>query len=104
MKKTQGYRTNLVAASFVDFVGKSMKDDLVKDLLSVHYYAVLTDGRSNSSILEQEALYVLFLSPSSGLPVLKFLSVESPQYAHADGLKACIVDSFHRISITPLHT
>ena len=77
-----------------------MKDDLVKDLLSAHYYAILTDSSTDSSILQQEALYVLFLSPSSGLPVLKFLSVESPEHAHADGLKACIEDSFHRIAIT----
>ena len=80
-----------------------MIDDLVKDLLSVHYYSILTDGSTDSSILKQEALYVLFLSPSS-VPILKFLSVESPEYAHADGLKACIEDSFHHISITPLHT
>ena len=100
IKKTQGNQINRAAASFTDFIGKSMKDYLVKD----HYYAILTDGSTDSGILKQEALYVLFLSPSSGLPVLKFLSVESPQYAHADGLKACIVDSFHRISITPLHT
>ena len=66
MKKTQSYCT-----SFVDFVGKPMKDDLVKDLLSAHYYAILTDISRDSSILEHEALYVLFLSSSSGLPVLK---------------------------------
>ena len=71
-----------------------MKDDLVQGLLSVHHYANLTDGSTDSSILEQEVLYVLFLSPSSGLPVLKFLSVESPEHAHADGLKACIEDFF----------
>ena len=81
-----------------------MKDDLVKNLLSVHYYAILTDGSTDSSIIEQEALYVLFLSPSSGFPALKFLSVESPKHAHADGLKACLEDSFHLIGITPLHT
>ena len=45
-----------------------------------------------------------FFSPSSGLPVFKFLSVESPEHAHADGLKASLEDSFHRIGITPLHT
>ena len=71
-----------------------MKDDLVQGLLSEHHYANLTDGSTDSSILEQEVLYVLFLSPSSGLPVLKFLSVESPEHAHADGLKACIEDFF----------
>ena len=104
MKKTQAYYNDRVAAGFVDFVGKSMKDDLVKDLLSAHYYAFLTDGSTDSSILKQEALYVLFFSPSSGLPVFKFLSVESPEHAHADGLKASLEDSFHRIGITPLHT
>ena len=36
-----------------------MKDYLVKD----HYYAILTDGSTDSGILKQEALYVLFLSP-----------------------------------------
>ena len=77
--------------------------DLVKDLLSVHYYPILTDGSTDSSILKQKPLYVLFLSLSS-VPVLRFLSVESPEHAHADGLKACIEDSFHCISITPLHT
>ena len=35
---------------------------------------------------------------------MEFLSVESPKHAHADGLKACTRDSFHRIGITPLHT
>ena len=59
MKKTQGNRINRAAASIIDFVGKSMKDYLVKD----HYYAILTDGSTDSGILKQEALYVLFLSP-----------------------------------------
>ena len=37
-------------------------------------------------ILEQKVLHVLFLS-SSRVSVLKFLSVDTPQPAHADGLK-----------------
>ena len=53
VRKTQDYRTDRAAASFVDFVGKSMRDDLVKELLSVHYYAILTDGSTDSSILKQ---------------------------------------------------
>ena len=35
MKKTQGYRTDRAAVSFVDFAGKSMKDDLVKKIFQV---------------------------------------------------------------------
>ena len=62
----------------------------------------MTDGSTDASILEQEFLYVLFFSSFSGVPVLKFLSVDTPQHAHTDGLKQCIKDSFQRIEITPL--
>ena len=78
-----------------------MKEDFVKDILNTPYYSILTDGSTDASILEQEVLYVLFLS-SSGVPVLEFLSVDTPQHAHADGLKQCIEDSFQHIGITPL--
>ena len=33
---------------------------------------------------------------------MKFSSVDTPQHAHADGLKQCIEDSFQRIVITPM--
>ena len=62
MKKAQGYRTDHATARFIDFVGKSMKDDLVKDLLSVHYYAILTDG----SIFEKRCMsYFYYLHLNS---------------------------------------
>ena len=100
MKKSTCYRSDRAAAKFVDCVGKAMKQDFVKDILNGRYYSYLTEGSTDASILEQEVLYVLFLS-SSGVPVLK-LSVDTPEHAHADGLKQCIKDSFHRIGITPL--
>ena len=78
-----------------------MKEDFVKDILDAQHYSILTDVSTDASILEQEVLYVLFLS-SSGVPVLKFSSVDTPQQVHADGLKQCIEDSFQRIGITPL--
>ena len=101
MKKSTCYCSDRAAAEFVDCVGEAMKEDLVKDILNTPYYSILTDGSTDASILEQEVLYVLFLS-SSGVPVLEFLSVDTPQHAHADGLKQCIEDSFQHIGITPL--
>ena len=59
----------------------------------------MTDRGNDASILEQEVLYVLFLS-SSRVPV--FLSVDTPHHAHANGLKQCIEDSFQPTGITPL--
>ena len=101
MKKSTCYCSDRAAAEFVDCVGEAMKEDFVKDILNTPYYSILTDGSTDASILEQKVLYVLFLS-SSGVPVLEFLSVDTPQHAHADGLKQCIEDSFQHIGITPL--
>ena len=101
MEKSACYRSDREAVEFVDCVGKAMKDDFVKDILNAQYYSILTDGSTDASILEQEVVYVLFLS-SSGVAVLKFLSVNTPQHAHADGLKQCIEDSFQRVGIPPV--
>ena len=101
MKKSACYRSDRAAAEFVNCVGKAMKDNFVKDMLNAQYCSILTDESTDASILEQEVLYVLFLS-SSGVPVLQFSSVDTPQQVHADGLKQCIEDSFQRIGITPL--
>ena len=98
MEKSACYRSDREAVEFVDCVRKAMKEDFVKDILNARYYSILTDGSTDASILEQEVLYVLFLS-ASGVAVSKFLSVDTPQHAHADGLKQCIEDSFQRIGI-----
>ena len=76
MKKSTCYRSNRAAAKFVNFVGKAMKEDFVKDILNSWYYSVLTDWSTDASTLEQEVLYGLFLS-SGRVPVLKFLSINT---------------------------
>ena len=61
MKVTKGYKTDRAAASFVDVIGQSMKVSFVEDLLSAHYYSLLTDGSTGASILEQEVMNFFFL-------------------------------------------
>lgn len=46
---------------------------------------------------EQELVYVLFLK--DGAPVIKFLGVESPEQADAEGLQNSITRAFSRIDI-----
>ena len=102
MKKSTAYRNDRAAASFVDVIGREMRQEFVTDILDARYYSLLTDSSTDASILEQEVLYVLFLS-KEGRPVVKFLSVESPDHAHAEGLKLCIEESFQRIGILNLY-
>ena len=102
MKVTKGYKTNRAAASFVDVISQSMKDSLVKDLLSANYHSLLTDGSADASILEQEVIYVFFLS-KKGEPVIKFFNIQTPDHAHAGTLKKCIETTFHSISTVSMY-
>ncbi|XP_066915547.1 zinc finger protein 862-like [Clytia hemisphaerica] len=93
MKKSHSYRNDRAAAQFIDTFGKEMKDSFVNDLLNANYYSVLTDGSTDASITEQEVVYVLYLS--GGEPKVKFLGIEAPDQATADGLKENIEKAFH---------
>ena len=49
----------------------NMKVSFINYLLSANYYSLFTNGSTDASILEQEVIYVLYLS-KQGEPVVKF--------------------------------
>ena len=79
-----------------------MKDSFVEHLLSANYYSLLTNANTNVSILEQEVIYVLFLSKNGEL-VVKFFSIQTSDDAHAEGLKKCIENALHSIGIVSMY-
>ena len=91
------YRNERAAANFVDTCGEILKDELITDLKNANYYSVLMDGSTDSSVIEQELVYVLFLD--KGVPTVKFSSIESVQSADADGLLSSLKDSFERVGV-----
>ena len=97
-KYHKGYRNERSAANFVDTCGQVIKDNMVQDLLNAKYYSVLMDGSTDSSVTEQELIYLLFLG-KNGIPEVKFFSVESVKAADADGLKSSLKEAFERIGI-----
>ena len=57
----KGYRTDRAVAVFIDFIAESMKLPLKECLMKAKYYSVLQDGSTDTSVSEQELVYVLFL-------------------------------------------
>ena len=49
----------------------NMKVSFINDLLSANYYSLFTNESTDASMLEQEVIYVLYLS-KQGEPVVKF--------------------------------
>ena len=76
-----------------------MKEGFAKDFVNTWYYSVLSDGSTDSAVIEQELVYVLYLS-KDGVPIVKYLSIESAENGDASGLKNCITKAFQRFRIT----
>ena len=92
LKFCRNYRNERAAADFVDNCGGILKESLVNDLLNTNYYSVLKDGSTDSSVVEQELVYIIFLN--KGVPKVKFSSIESVQSANTEGLLSSLKDSF----------
>ena len=78
-------------------IGKVTMDSLQKDLANAHYFCVLSNGSTDSSVIEEEIVYLLFLK--SGKPLLKLLSTEPANNTNAEGIIECIKTAFERIGI-----
>jgi hypothetical protein len=94
----ESYATDRAAAKFVNVIGQITRESLNADLAKARYYSILNDGITDVSTTEQELVYVLFLQ--DGTPVIKFMGVESPAQADAEGLQTAIETSFSRIGIS----
>ena len=59
--KTQAsYATDDAGAIFGNFIGRYNVDLLKKDLDKINYFSILTDGSTDASITEQEAMFIFF--------------------------------------------
>ena len=75
--KTQAsYATDDTGAIIGNFIGCYNVDLLkkTKDKHKINYFFELTDGSTDASVTEQEAIYILFLN--NGVPIVRYFSIE----------------------------
>ena len=102
IKKFQSYVTDRVAADFTDCIAKVKKEDIIKAISTSNYFSLLTDGSTDSAVIEEEVLYLLFLN--EGKPEINFFSIKTPSHTTAEGLKEAISSAFKRTGMTEFHT
>ena len=61
----------------------------------ITFVFILSDGSTDSSVTEEELVYVFFLL--CGKPMLKFLSIEQANNANAEGIHSCIKEAFEQV-------
>ena len=52
------YVTDRACAVFTEDIGKVTKESLAEDFANARYYSVLSDGSTDSAVIEQEVVYV----------------------------------------------
>ena len=54
------YRNDRACDNFIDSIGKVIKENISKDLAKARYFCVLSDGSTDTSILEEELVYIFW--------------------------------------------
>ena len=74
---------------------KSIKLKLADSLASCNYYSCLNDGSTDSSVTEEEVIFILF--SKEGVPTPKYLSTEPVKIADTPRIVQSIEDIFEII-------
>ena len=82
------------SAYFGDYTGKVLREDVKQLISKSKYYSVLSDGSTDSSVTEQETIYILFIC--GDVPDLKYFSIESVKVADSAGLKETLEKAYLR--------
>ena len=101
VKFTGAYENETACKTFIFGIAEWLFDENVKKKLDlVNFIAVLCDGSTDSSITEQECIYIIFVDPETSKPTIKFFEVVAPSESQdAPGLKRAITDSFKAHSL-----
>lgn len=96
------YESDMACGEFIDFIGRDLQQQLNKDLSKAKFFSVLCDGSTDSAVLENEIVYVLYFDPepanSDSVEVkTSFLKVNYLDHQHAEGVAKAINDSFQEI-------
>ena len=81
------YLSSNAAKCFITSISDTIKQDFVNDMLKAPYVCILTDGSTDSSVIEQEVILIRYVQ--SGIPttkqlLLKHYRVELPKVSRLE--------------------
>ena len=99
VKFTGAYENENACKNFIFGISEYLFEENVKKKLHlVNFIAILCDGSTDNSVIEQEVLYVIFTDPETFKPTMKFFEVVAPADSQdAPGLKNPILQHFINI-------
>ena len=88
------YINDHACAEFIDNISEVYEDDFISLFNELKYFSILVDGSTDTCGKEKEIIYILYLDPVLGKPVLRFFSISTPTSQAADGIFQKINETF----------
>ena len=92
----KAYLADKKCAEFTKYIANVIRTELDNDLKNCNYFTCLNDGSTDSSITEQEVIYVLY--SKDGVPTVRYLSIETINVANAPEIVPLIQDAFQQVN------
>ncbi|XP_033758057.1 zinc finger protein 862-like [Pecten maximus] len=92
------YRNDKGCKTFIEHIANSEIEKIKKDVMESRYFSVLSDGSTDSSITEQEAVYIRYIGPE-GKPQTECCDIVSLETADASGVLQDIDRALETIGI-----
>ena len=89
------YANDASCKMFLHAINETMVNDLVADLHNSSTFSLLTDGSTDSGIIEEEIMFVKYMK--GGVQTTKFLSIQPPETGNGVGLKAAVEKGFESV-------
>ena len=88
------YKSRTQCIKFVNFISKTLFEDVKSKLKSANFIAVFCDGSTDSAVIEKEYIYILLVEPFEFKPTLSFIALKDIPSQDADGSKSVIMKAF----------
>ena len=93
--KTKSYENESACRDFINFCSTSIFEETVrKKLVNSNFISILCDGSTDSSVVEKECIYVLFVDPETFQPNISFFSLRNVPSQDAVGVFSVIKKAF----------
>ena len=88
-----GYKNDQACATFVQYIAKDQRLQLVNILSKAKFYSIQIDGSTDSANIEEEVFLTVYFNPRSNDGKVhiqdKFLAIQRPSRSNAEGLFEC---------------
>ena len=97
------YKTDVSAQNFIHYIAESQRQSFLEGFSNSNFYSFLMDGSTDAGNVEDELVLVQYCSLDAAAqemrPCVRYLSLEIPKKADANGLIKCVGNALQTLGV-----